>query len=256
MNYEKQTWQTGDIVTSAKLNHMEDGIAESELPSVTSADEGKVLTVEEKSVQGAVLVPEETFVFTDGIMAEINMQNKSLFVEGAECLLTVDSTTTTVTVQTVSEPESGLMIQDNEIGITILLEDGTNVSKLYVPNVGTYTVSLYIEGTEYVWTPANGSGGGVIYKTITVTETPTERTYSMNISYQDFIDAIANNQIYIFQFEKRGGTWLYQPILYAPNGDAYGIMIASFLGPQEDGIFQANSINDTLTLIELIEDNG
>lgn len=98
--------------------------------------------------------------------------------------------------------------------------------------------------------------GSVIYKTITVTETPTERTYSLNISYQDFIDAIANNQIYIFQFEKRGGTWLYQPILYAPNGDAYGIMIASFFGPQEDGIFQANSINDTLTIIKLIEDNG
>lgn len=27
MSYEKQTWQTGDTVTSAKLNHMEDGIA-------------------------------------------------------------------------------------------------------------------------------------------------------------------------------------------------------------------------------------
>lgn len=29
MAYEKQTWQTGDIVTANKLNHMEDGIAES-----------------------------------------------------------------------------------------------------------------------------------------------------------------------------------------------------------------------------------
>lgn len=27
MPYSKQTWQTGDVVTSAKLNHMEDGIA-------------------------------------------------------------------------------------------------------------------------------------------------------------------------------------------------------------------------------------
>lgn len=27
MAYDKQTWQTGDTVTSAKLNHMEDGIA-------------------------------------------------------------------------------------------------------------------------------------------------------------------------------------------------------------------------------------
>lgn len=27
MAYTKNTWQTGDVVTSAKLNHMEDGIA-------------------------------------------------------------------------------------------------------------------------------------------------------------------------------------------------------------------------------------
>ena len=27
MSYTKQTWQSGDKVTSAKLNHMEDGIA-------------------------------------------------------------------------------------------------------------------------------------------------------------------------------------------------------------------------------------
>ena len=29
MSYIKNTWQTGDIVTAAKLNHMEDGIASS-----------------------------------------------------------------------------------------------------------------------------------------------------------------------------------------------------------------------------------
>lgn len=28
MSYSKQTWATGDTVTAAKLNHMEDGIAE------------------------------------------------------------------------------------------------------------------------------------------------------------------------------------------------------------------------------------
>ena len=26
MSYEKQTWQTGDVITANKLNHMEDGI--------------------------------------------------------------------------------------------------------------------------------------------------------------------------------------------------------------------------------------
>lgn len=28
MAYEKQTWQTGDVITQEKLNHMEDGIAD------------------------------------------------------------------------------------------------------------------------------------------------------------------------------------------------------------------------------------
>ena len=31
MAYEKNTWQTGDVITKEKLNHMEDGIANSEL---------------------------------------------------------------------------------------------------------------------------------------------------------------------------------------------------------------------------------
>lgn len=121
------------------------------------------------------------------------------------------------------------------------------------------TTTEIIQEIADVATPGGGGGGGgVIYKTITVTETPTEKTYSLNISYQDFIDAIANNQSYIFQFEKRGSNWLYQPTLYAPGGDGenYVIMLAFFFSPEEDGVFQAETINDTLTIIQLIEDNG
>lgn len=29
MSYEKQTWQTGDVITASKLNHIENGIADS-----------------------------------------------------------------------------------------------------------------------------------------------------------------------------------------------------------------------------------
>ena len=48
MAYTKQTWQTGDTVTSTKLNHMEDGIeaaSVNELPAVTTTNNGNVLTV-------------------------------------------------------------------------------------------------------------------------------------------------------------------------------------------------------------------
>lgn len=45
MAYVKQTWECGDIVTAEKLNHMEDGIDNAQLPNVTSDDNGDVLTV-------------------------------------------------------------------------------------------------------------------------------------------------------------------------------------------------------------------
>lgn len=35
MSYEKQTWQTGDVITANKMNHMEDGIASNESSSNT-----------------------------------------------------------------------------------------------------------------------------------------------------------------------------------------------------------------------------
>lgn len=47
MAYDKYTWQTGEVITQEKLNHMEDGIEGAyELPSVTETDNGKVLGVE------------------------------------------------------------------------------------------------------------------------------------------------------------------------------------------------------------------
>lgn len=48
MEYEKQTWVCGETITAEKLLHMEEGIEQAgapELPTVTSDDNGDVLTV-------------------------------------------------------------------------------------------------------------------------------------------------------------------------------------------------------------------
>lgn len=47
MAYEPTEWKSGDVVTSAKLNKMEQGIENATLPAVTSDDNGDVLTVVE-----------------------------------------------------------------------------------------------------------------------------------------------------------------------------------------------------------------
>lgn len=44
MSYTKQTWTSGDVITAAKMNHIEDGIGTG-LPEVTSSNNGDVLTV-------------------------------------------------------------------------------------------------------------------------------------------------------------------------------------------------------------------
>ena len=40
MAYEKQTWNTGDVITDAKMNHIEDGIANIELTPGPQGDPG------------------------------------------------------------------------------------------------------------------------------------------------------------------------------------------------------------------------
>ncbi len=46
MSYDNNIWKTGDTISADKLNHMEQGISDGhELPSVTAADNGKVLGV-------------------------------------------------------------------------------------------------------------------------------------------------------------------------------------------------------------------
>lgn len=62
MTYTKNTWANGDVITAAKLNNIEDGIAMAGgLPAATSADEGKHLVVNnEIHPTSTVIVPEQT----------------------------------------------------------------------------------------------------------------------------------------------------------------------------------------------------
>ena len=45
MAYEKNTWQSGDVVTSAKLNNIENGIASGGVLIVTVEESGQTLTL-------------------------------------------------------------------------------------------------------------------------------------------------------------------------------------------------------------------
>lgn len=76
--YIKQTWTNGDLIIASKLNHIEEGIEENQLPEITTADIGKYLigVLDTDNVQaGEVICPEQTVVFSDG--EEIALTTKS-----------------------------------------------------------------------------------------------------------------------------------------------------------------------------------
>lgn len=66
MSYTKNTWKSGDIVTSAKLNNMENGIAAANngsIPSFTNSDGGKVLSLKptgETSNETITIIQQQT----------------------------------------------------------------------------------------------------------------------------------------------------------------------------------------------------
>ena len=80
MSYIPTNWAAGDIVTAEKLNKIENGIVSGGLPSVTSTDNGDVLTVVEGAWAkatptgggGGVLVVHETNGALDKTWSEIN----------------------------------------------------------------------------------------------------------------------------------------------------------------------------------------
>lgn len=69
MSYEKQTWQTGDVITAVKLNHMEDGIAN---PGYTVETQAVEVVPEQtvETVKGSGSLPPYAighFVLAEGI---------------------------------------------------------------------------------------------------------------------------------------------------------------------------------------------
>ena len=66
MSYTKQTWQTGDIITAAKLNHMEDGISGGSGGGVLiTTSVGGTLDKTWKEINDALLAGTNVFVATE-----------------------------------------------------------------------------------------------------------------------------------------------------------------------------------------------
>ena len=92
MPYNPTEWASGDVVTSEKLNKIERGIAAAGgggLPSYTSEDIGKTLTVNAET-QATVIVPEQEVTTDETGNGDLTGVDFSSLLDGDAVTLTVD----------------------------------------------------------------------------------------------------------------------------------------------------------------------
>ena len=83
MSYEKQTWETGDVITAVKLNHIESGVeASSFTPQVTgTVDENDAVTLEPNKFYVFGEISELNVSFASGTSGQVNEYHFS-FISG------------------------------------------------------------------------------------------------------------------------------------------------------------------------------
>ena len=78
MAYTPTVWETGDVITAAKLNNMEQGIEDAFVaPEVTAADQGKVLTVDSSGEWASAAPDADTDVLI--IEGDLNVSEQMAF---------------------------------------------------------------------------------------------------------------------------------------------------------------------------------
>jgi len=89
MAYEKNTWQSGDVVTSAKLNNIENGIASGGVLIVTAEESGQTLTLsktwnEINEASFPIIVYGTAFMYVSDISVSDGDYTVSCFFGGVE----------------------------------------------------------------------------------------------------------------------------------------------------------------------------
>ena len=165
----------------------------SSLPSVTSADEGKVLAVATTYTKGAPIVPEQTVTLDDEKNAVCANVNPDLFADETKVIAVVNG------------EEYQDVIREGEVylseGECFYLDD----SIFYYNDEGEvgsqFNVALYVAVPQYGWAAEQNimtiSCSGMGYSV------PTLNSSKLNHTYKEIVEALNNGVAIICQFIKK-----------------------------------------------------
>ena len=170
--YEKQTWVDGGVLLASKLNHIEDGVEESNLPEITVLNQGGYLGVvaDEDNTTDVIVIPQQTVTVSNNPV-QVQSDFPTPLPVSCSATMTIDGVDYEANYYNNEDIEILQLFQDSPPYYWFYLDSGTATRSssqgwMFAPGdgqgsviSGTYTVKVTLHTVGAKWGIIYGNDG-------------------------------------------------------------------------------------------------